>query len=200
MAKNRKPGRGGRPGSRWSLGRLARTYRFIGAAAAFTGAGLLIFVLLWFQPQKLFLNKTVSEPVPGVIQTTLAGEANRNPAAGQSPPPGLQVVRSGSFRSLEHATMGRAIVLRRLAGRLVLRLEHLSTSSGPDLRVYLSRVPVGNDLHAYRTGFIDLGALKGNRGSQNYAIPAGTDLSGFNSAVIWCRRFAVGFGVAPLQP
>jgi len=38
------------------------------------------------------------------------------------------------------------------------------------------------------------------RGSQNYAIPAGTDLLAFKSAVIWCRRFVVGFGVAPLSP
>jgi hypothetical protein len=91
-------------------------------------------------------------------------------------------------------------VLRRPAGRLILRLERLSTSNGPDLRVYLSHVPASADLHAYRTGFIDLGALKGNQGSQNYAIPAGTDLSAFKSAVIWCRRFAVGFGVAPLSP
>jgi hypothetical protein len=53
------------------------------------------------------------------------------------------------------------IVLRRPAGRLILRLEHLSTSNGPDLRVYLSRVPADGDLHAYRTGYIDLGALKG---------------------------------------
>jgi len=55
-------------------------------------------------------------------------------------------------------------------------------------------------LHAYRNGFIDLGPLKGNRGNQNYAVPAGTDLSKFKSAVIWCRRFLVGFGVAPLLP
>ena len=190
--QNRVPGRGGRPGRRWSLGRLARRHRFIGAAAAFIGVGFIIFVLLWFQPQKLFLNKTISEPVPGVIQTA--------PAAGQSRPPELQVVRSGSFRSLEHATTGRAVVLRRPAGRLILRLERLSTSNGPDLRVYLSHVPASSDLRAYRTGFIDLGPLKGNRGSQNYAIPAGTDVSAFKSAVIWCRRFAVGFGVAPLQP
>jgi hypothetical protein len=66
--------------------------------------------------------------------------------------------------------------------------------------VYLSHVPAGGDLRAYREGFIDLGALKGNRGSQNYAIPAGTDLSAFKSAVIWCRRFAAGFAVAPLSP
>jgi hypothetical protein len=115
-------------------------------------------------------------------------------------PPGLQVARAGSFRSLEHATTGRAIVPRHPARHPILRLERLSTSNGPDLRAYLSRVPASSDLPAYRTGFIDLGALKGNRGSQNYAIPAGTDLSAFNSAVIWCRRFAVGFGVAPLKP
>jgi hypothetical protein len=73
MAKeNRKPGRGGQPGGRWPLGRLARRHRFISAAAAFTGVGLIILVLLWFQPQKLFLSKTVSEPVPGVIQTALS--------------------------------------------------------------------------------------------------------------------------------
>jgi hypothetical protein len=170
------------------------------AAAALTGVGLIIFVLAWFQPQKLFLNKTVNEPLPGVIQTAPAGQADRSPTAGGSSPPGLQVLRSGRFRSLEHATTGTAIVLRRLDGRLFLRLERLSTSNGPDVRVYLSHIPAGGDRHAYRTGFIDLGALKGNRGSQNYAIPAGTDLSAFNSAVLWCRRFAVGFGVAPLSP
>jgi len=31
-------------------------------------------------------------------------------------------------------------------------------------------------------------------------FPPGTDLSGLKSAVIWCRRFVVGFGVAPLSP
>ena len=28
----------------------------------------------------------------------------------------------------------------------------------------------------------------------------GRDIARFRSAVIWCRRFKVGFGVAPLQP
>ena len=198
--ESRKPGRGSRPGGRSSLGRLAHRHPFISASAALIGAGLVIFVLVWFQPQKLFLNKTVTEPVPGLITTAPAGETHYDAMPGGSPPSALRVVRSGSFRSLEHATTGKAIVLRRPAGSLILRLEHLSTSNGPDLRVYLSRVPAGGDLRAYRTGFIDLGALKGNRGSQNYLIPAGTDLSAFKSAVIWCRRFVVGFGVAPLSP
>jgi hypothetical protein len=197
--KNRMAGHGGRPGRQWSLGRLARLRPFISGAAVI-GAGLVLFVLVWFQPQKLFLNKTVNEPGPGIMGTASAGEANSSAAAGRSSSPGPQILRSGSFRSLEHATTGKAIVLRRPGGSLILRLERLSTSNGPDLRVYLSRVPASSELHAYRAGFIDLGALKGNRGSQNYVIPAGTDLSAFKSAVIWCRRFVVGFGVAPLSP
>jgi Electron transfer DM13 len=199
VEKNGRAGRAG-PARVWSLGRLARRHPAVSAAAALVGVGLIIFVLVWFQPQKLFLNKTISEPAPGVIAMAPAGETSHDATASGSPPLGLQVVRSGSFRSLEHATTGKAIVLRRPAGSLILRLERLSTSNGPDLRVYLSRVPVGGDLHAYRTGFIDLGALKGNRGSQKYVIPPGTDLSAFKSAVIWCRRFVVGFGVAPLSP
>ena len=198
--KNRKPGRGGEPGRRWPLVRHARRHPFISAVAAFIGVGLIIFALVFYQPQKLFLNKTVNEPVPGVIQTAPTGNPNHNATAGGSPPPVLQPLSAGSFRSLEHATTGTAIVLHRPDGRLILRLERFSTSDGPDVRVYLSHVPASNDLHAYRAGFIDLGALKGNRGNQNYAIPAGTDLSTFKSAVIWCRRFVVGFGVAPLSP
>jgi len=48
---NSKPGRGGQPGTRSPPGRLARRHPFI-SAAALTGVGLVIFVLLWFQPRK----------------------------------------------------------------------------------------------------------------------------------------------------
>jgi len=63
--KNEEAGRGGRPGGRWPLGRLARRHPVISATAAFLGVGLVIFGLVWFQPQKLFLNQTVNERVPG---------------------------------------------------------------------------------------------------------------------------------------
>jgi hypothetical protein len=56
--KNRMAGHGGGLGRRWSLGRLAvRRPLIIGAAVI--GAGLVLFVLVWFQPQKLFLNNGV---------------------------------------------------------------------------------------------------------------------------------------------
>jgi hypothetical protein len=69
--------------------------------------GLVIFVLLWFQPQKLFLSKTVNEPVLGIIETAPAEEANRNPTVGQSPP-GLQVARTWAPGSASKTNQARA--------------------------------------------------------------------------------------------
>jgi hypothetical protein len=113
---------------------------------------------------------------------------------------GPLTLAGGAFRSLEHSTSGEALLIELPDGSRILRLEHLETSNGPDLRVYLSEIPAGDDWHAYGERFVDLGALKGNLGNQNYRIPKGVDVSKYRSAVIWCRRFTVGFGVAPLKP
>jgi hypothetical protein len=48
-------------------------------------------------------------------------------------------------------------------------------------------------------GFIDLGSLKGNIGDQNYDVPANVDLAKYRAATIWCARFNVNFGTAPLM-
>ena len=103
------------------------------------------------------------------------------------------------LRSLEHETRGTAKIIQLEDGRRLLRLEDLETSNGPDLRVYLSEIPESDDWHAYGERYVDLGALKGNLGNQNYEIPTDMDLSRYKSAVIWCRRFTVGFGVAGLS-
>jgi hypothetical protein len=47
-------------------------------------------------------------------------------------------------------------------------------------------------------GFVSLGPLKGNIGDQNYTVPADVDLSRYRAATIWCQRFGVNFGTAPL--
>jgi Electron transfer DM13 len=46
-------------------------------------------------------------------------------------------------------------------------------------------------------GNVDLGALKGNLGDQQYAVPAGVRVSG-RTVVIWCRAFSAPFGSARL--
>jgi hypothetical protein len=47
---------------------------------------------------------------------------------------------------------------------------------------------------------VELGPLKGNRGDRAYDLPAGTEPTGLTSVSIWCERFAVSFGAAPLTP
>jgi hypothetical protein len=46
---------------------------------------------------------------------------------------------------------------------------------------------------------VELGSLKGNKGDQNYEIPAGTDLNKFTAVSIYCERFSANFGTAPLE-
>jgi hypothetical protein len=50
-----------------------------------------------------------------------------------------------------------------------------------------------------RAGFIDLGTIKGNIGDQNYALGTDLDLSKYRTVSIWCKRFSVNFGAAPLK-
>jgi hypothetical protein len=83
-----------------------------------------------------------------------------------------------------------------------LRIAGLDTSNGPDLRVWLADAPVREGRagwFAFDEGtHIDLGALKGNIGDQNYPIPADTELQTLRSVSIWCARFRVSFGAAAL--
>lgn len=83
----------------------------------------------------------------------------------------------------------------------VLRLEaDFEVGPGPKFHVYL--VPdskVTPQTRVAQTMFVDLGRLKAFKGSQNYAIPAGTDLAKYASVVIWCEHFGVLISPAPLQ-
>ena len=85
----------------------------------------------------------------------------------------------------------------------MLRIEDLDTDNGPDLKVWLTDAPVidGPDgWFVFDDGeYVDLGSLKGNKGSQNYAIPADVDLADLTSVAIWCDRFSVSFGAAELS-
>jgi Electron transfer DM13 len=153
---------------------------------------------LWFRPDRLITDDPVNEAVPGAPADEMApAEAQDDAGAG-----GPDVLARGRFISLEHATRGQAVVLETPDGRRFLRFEGFETSNGPDLVVYLSaKEPAGpDDWHGYDRDFVDLGVLKGNVGSQNYEIPDGTDLDRHSTAVVWCRRFTVGFAAAPLAP
>jgi hypothetical protein len=129
---------------------------------------------------------------------SLATHAHAQAGSGAALP-----VASGGFAGIVHKTSGRAIILRTADGGHILRLENFNTSNGPDVRVYLvkgTNAKSSDFIKAGSANFVDLGALKGNIGNQNYPIPANVNLDDYNSVSIWCRRFAVNFGAADLEP
>ncbi len=158
--------------------------------------------LYWFQPWQLWVDETVQETLPSaepVSQPPVPVSKSSAPAA----PPSVPVVlATGTLISHEHQTSGTVRVLRAADGSLVLRLEDLATSSGPDVHVWLTDAPVkpGKDgWDVFDDGkYLDAGELKGNKGNQNYPLPTGTDLAGYTSVSIWCDRFNVSFGAAEL--
>jgi Electron transfer DM13 len=181
----------GHDGRRRPLRNWIAGHRGITWAIAATVVALVVFVLVWFEPQTLFIETEVDEALP-----TTSSELD--PSDAPSSTEATEILATGEFRALEHPAVGTAYIIELKDGKRFLRFEGLDTSNGPDLRVYLSEVPASDDWYAYGERFIDLGALKGNRGNQNYPLPDDLDLSRYKSAVIWCRKFTVGFGVAGL--
>jgi hypothetical protein len=106
-----------------------------------------------------------------------------------------QSTLSGQFIGVDdgiHNAEGIAKQIRLEDGRQFVRFENFKVTNGPDLFVYLASDKSASD-------FVDLGKLKANNGNQNYQIPSGTDLSKYNTVVIWCKAFSVLFGSAELK-
>ncbi len=145
-----------------------------------------------FRPELLFVRKQVNEGLP-------VAAAQTNGTRSQKSTPGA--LANGKFHSVAHETHGSATVLMLDDGSRILRLTDFSTSNGPDVRVYLVAAGDASDNDTVkRSGFIELGKLKGTDGDQNYDVPADLDLGKYRAVTIWCKRFAVNFATAPLSP
>lgn len=158
---------------------MTKTKFFLAAAIIAAPVGWYLF-----RPELLFINKTVSETAP----------------VAAAPSDSISTVATGMFHSNAHDTKGTATIRRLADGRTVLRLTDFMTSNGPDVHVYLvAAADVTDNKTPKEVGFVDLGSLKGNIGDQNYEIGSTIDLSKYRSVSIWCKRFSVNFGAAPLS-
>ena len=166
-------------------------------------AGLALAVLLvglWaFEPWRVWTSSEVDEPLPS---GTVDDEAESEPGAPQPATPvepELVELASGAFEDAEHGTSGTARIIELSDGSRFVRLEDLASSDGPDLHVWVTDQPSGGDGGSYDDGrYLRLGELKATHGNQNYEIPDDADLGGLRSVVIWCDRFNVAFGTAPV--
>jgi hypothetical protein len=130
-----------------------------GATAVIVVLGLVLVGLgvYWFGPQRLFVDRQVAEGLPTPTTTS-------DPSAGERPvkePARVDELSSGEFRSLEHETTGSVRIVALEDGSRFVRLEHLATSDGPDLRIYLTDQPLSDDWGVWDDGrYVDLGPLK----------------------------------------
>lgn len=163
------------------------------AAATVLVAGLGV---AWFEPQKLWIDETADEARPEASPPRAIVVGGTDAVADGAVPPALPALRA-ELRGIEgHDGTGTAEVVDTDEGR-VLHLD-LDFENGPDLRLYLAAAPPDGDPDALDDDVVDLGKLKGNKGTQNYALPDGVDLDRHATVVIWCKRFSVGFGVGAL--
>jgi hypothetical protein len=109
------------------------------------------------------------------------------------------VVASGTFVGADdfHEGAGTAVIFQQ-GDQRVLRFEAFRVTNGPDLHVILSKNgdPVSSGIG---DDYLDLGQLKGNMGNQNYELPSDSDLSEYQSVVIYCVPFHVLFSAASLN-
>jgi hypothetical protein len=134
---------------------------------------IAVFVAWYaFRPERVFLNKYVDEKLP-----------------------------NANGGSVLHPTQGTATIYRFADGGRVIRFMNFKTSNGPDVHIYMVAAADATDNASVpRAGFIDLGSIKGNIGNQNYALAPELDLSKYRTVSVWCKRFSVNFGAAPLTP
>lgn len=138
-------------------------------------------------------------------QTMEAAAAAPDEAATDDMPEGemaaAQVLLTGEIYNLAHGGHGSASVYQLEDGSRVLRFEDFEVLNGPELHVWLVTVdPVPNTVGVDIGDYVELGALKGNIGNQNYDIPSEVVLENYPSVVIWCVPFRVPFNAAPLSP
>ena len=181
----------------------------LGLAALVVAAGL-------FQPWRLFVDDRADDllPTEAVVSASAIEPADPTPDSrsttkstpkpDRSPAPvGPKIILSGRLISHEHETSGQVKIIRLADGSRLLRFEDLDTSSGPDLRVWLSSGPVITGKDGWfvfgEHPHVELGRLKANLGNQNYVIPTDVDLGELRSVTIWCKRFRVSFGAATLS-
>ena len=180
-----------------------------------------VIAFAWWLVSPLFLSKTVVEDFPmsasaQIPENMTQGEAEKvmegmakidMPATEEMPemPPEMDepvAIASGQFRDGDsfHKGSGAVTLYRLPTGEGLVRFEGLSVTNGPDLRVLVTSHPdpmTRADVHD--SDYTEIGKLKGNKGDQNYDVPADLDLSSIRSIVIYCAPFQVVFSVAPLQ-
>ncbi|MGB7341744.1 MAG: DM13 domain-containing protein [Phototrophicaceae bacterium] len=132
--------------------------------------------------------------------TARAMMANDTPMDDDMPTDTPFVISEGTFTFIDavHNGEGVATIYELSDESRVLRFENFRVTNGPQLHVILSRNSPTSIFGDVGDDYIDLGALSGNVGNQNYIIPDDVNLDEYQTVVIYCVPYNVVFSTAPL--
>lgn len=158
---------------------------------------LAVFGFYWTSIRDTVVDEQVVTGVPA--SSAGAAQIEGDPLAPQpvrpqpSAKPANVVELTGAVRPQSHSASGTARVVALAAGGRRLTLsDGFEIDPGPQVRVYLAT-------DAAAGTFKDIGALKGSKGNQQYAIPAGVDLARYDTVVFWCVPFSQSLASAALS-
>ena len=139
--------------------------------------------------------------VTAAVAPASAGAAAAGPSARAA---GTAVEQySGKVVTMAHEARGRAAIVRKDGRRLLTLSRGFRVDPGPKVRVYLVAGRVRDDDDVKDT--VDLGPLKGSKGSQQYRLPTRhkgkrLNLAKYRTVVFWCVPFTTAMARAELRP
>jgi hypothetical protein len=158
-----------------------------------------VFGFYWTSVRDTVVDEDI---VTGVPASRTESKIEGDPLAPQPEPPAKAaapkatnvVERSGPVRPQSHDASGTARVVKLARGGRKLTLSGgFEIDPGPQVRVYLAT-------DASAGTFKDIGALKGSKGDQQYAIAGDVDLERYDTVVFWCVPFSQSLASAELAP
>ncbi|MGJ3238126.1 MAG: DM13 domain-containing protein [Anaerolineae bacterium] len=107
-------------------------------------------------------------------------------------PAGATEIASGEWLGVDAVRQaeGDVTIYRLSDGTRLLRFEEGFVSlPAPDIRVIFTRNPDPTDERGVGVDYIDVDALRGNIGAQNYTVPSSVDFSRYPVMVLYSERF-----------
>jgi hypothetical protein len=140
-----------------------------------------------------------------LVLTACTAGASPSPSPVASPSPAASVagpttVAMGTFHDVDGTASGTAALKHLEDGTYAVVFEDFEIESAAHTNVVM--VPA-DDVTASSevdmTSYVDLGALKGTSGMQDYPLPASADAMGLHTVVLWDTEMMHAVAAAPLQ-
>ena len=109
-------------------------------------------------------------------------------------------VSTGTFHDVDGTAKGTVALFHKPDGTFAITFEDFSIASNAHTNVILvTNKDVTKDGDVDKTSIVDLGALKGTSGMQDFVVPASADAMTYHTVVLWDTEMTHAIAAAPLQ-